>query len=125
MLRLLIDENLSPRLARWAAEQKDVYAVAVVHVGLSGRSDQQIWRYAFENDLVVVTTNARDFLDLLDVDLHPGLIVLRESGLTREDQWQRLAAAIDYIRGHDTDPVNTVVEVTAASRLFVRKLPPW
>ena len=37
----------------------------------------------------VVTTNARDFIELLDVDVHPGLIVLRESGLSREEQWDR------------------------------------
>ena len=59
------------------------YGAAVAHVGLSGASDRAIWRYAYENDLTVITTNAKDFLALLDVDVHPGLIVLRESGLSR------------------------------------------
>jgi hypothetical protein len=32
----------------------------VPHVGLSGASDPAVWRYAYENDLIVVTTNAKD-----------------------------------------------------------------
>jgi len=35
----------------------------------------------------VLTINARDFIELLDVAVHPGLIVLRESGLSRDEQW--------------------------------------
>jgi predicted nuclease of predicted toxin-antitoxin system len=54
----------------------------VAHLGLSETADQAIWQYAFNHDYVVVTTNAQDFLHLLNVELHPGLIVLRESGLT-------------------------------------------
>jgi hypothetical protein len=29
-----------------------------------------------------LTSNARDFIRLLNVDVHPGLIVLREAGLS-------------------------------------------
>jgi hypothetical protein len=31
------------------------YRVAVSHVGLSGAGDPPVWRYAYENDLIVVT----------------------------------------------------------------------
>jgi len=55
------------------------YGAAVPHVGLSGASDRAVWRYAYENDLTVITTNAKDFLALLNVEVHPVLIVLRES----------------------------------------------
>lgn len=78
MVRLLLDENISPTLVRRLAEM-DVYAQSVPHVGLSGRSDQEIWKYALDHDFAVVTTNAQDFISLLDVEVHPGLIVLRES----------------------------------------------
>ena len=54
-------------------------------VGLAGRADHEIWQYALDRDFTVVTTNARDFIELLDVDVHPGLIVLRESGLSRDE----------------------------------------
>jgi predicted nuclease of predicted toxin-antitoxin system len=55
-----------------------------------------VWRYTYENDLIVVTTNAKDFLALLDVEVHPGLIVLRESGLSREEQWDRIEPALQW-----------------------------
>jgi len=55
------------------------YALAVLYVGLSVANDRAVWRYAYENDLTVITTNAKDFLALLNVEVHPGLIVLRES----------------------------------------------
>jgi predicted nuclease of predicted toxin-antitoxin system len=59
------------------------YGAALAHVGLSGASDRAVWRYAYENDLTVVTTNVKDFLALLNVEVHPGLIAPRESGLSR------------------------------------------
>jgi predicted nuclease of predicted toxin-antitoxin system len=78
----LLDEHVSPSLVGKLGD-KDVFAVAATHVGLSGEPDAKIWSYAFENDFVVVTGNARDFIRLLNVEVHPGLIVLREGGLTR------------------------------------------
>ena len=71
--------------------------MAAAHVGLSGEPDQQIWSYALENDFVVVTSNARDFIRLLNVEVHPGLIVLRESGLTRDEQWDRIRPVIEHV----------------------------
>jgi predicted nuclease of predicted toxin-antitoxin system len=96
LIRVLLDENVSPSLVQKLGE-KSVYAVAVPHVGSSGQPDEKIWRYAFENDFVVVTGNARDFIRLLDVELHPGLIVLRESGLTRDEQWNCIRPVIDHV----------------------------
>jgi predicted nuclease of predicted toxin-antitoxin system len=78
-LKLLIDENLSPRLARWACES-GVSAEAVVHVGLAGATDVAVFATAFSQDQVVVTVNVDDFITLAaGVDLHPRVIVLREA----------------------------------------------
>src|SRR5713226_1488400 len=79
-MRLLLDEHISPALVARLAEV-GIYAQSVPHVGLAGRADHEIWQYALDHDFAVVTTNARDFIELLDVDVHPGLIVLRESGI--------------------------------------------
>ncbi len=126
-MKLLIDEQLSPRLVAWCAERRGVYAASVAHVGLSGRSDPEVWRYALEHDFVVVTANARDFLELLDVELHPGLIVLRRGGLSRGEQWAWLEAALDHVQGRP-DPaaymVNRVVEVTGPEEVMAREVPP-
>jgi predicted nuclease of predicted toxin-antitoxin system len=126
-VKLLIDEHLSPQIVSWCAERKGLYAVAAAHVGLSGRSDLHVWQYAFDNGFVVVTANARDFIALLNVDLHPGLIVLREGNLSRSEQWKRLALAIDQILQRP-DPenymINRVIEVVSSSQIRARKIPP-
>jgi len=44
-LRLLIDENLSPRLARWACDI-GIPAEAAVHVGLAGAADEDVFAHA-------------------------------------------------------------------------------
>jgi predicted nuclease of predicted toxin-antitoxin system len=92
-VKLLIHEDLSPLLAARCAE-KGIYAVAVVHVGLSSRKDRAVWQYAFENDLIVVTINARDFLNLIEDEAHPGLIILREGDLSRDEQMEPARAGI-------------------------------
>ena len=64
----------------------------------------------FEHDLVVVTTNVRDLIELLDVELHPGLIVMREAGLSRTQQWARLEPVLRRVLAAG-DPNNRVIEV--------------
>ena len=46
-------------------------------VGLTGRADREIWNCALDHDFAVVTTNAQDFIELLNVDVDPGFIVFR------------------------------------------------
>jgi predicted nuclease of predicted toxin-antitoxin system len=88
-VRFLHDEHLSPTLVSRMASLA-CYALAVPYIGLSGANDPAVWRYAYEHDLTVITTNAKGFLALLNVEVHPGLIVLRESGLSRQEQWERI-----------------------------------
>ncbi len=124
-MRFLLDEHLSPTLASRMASL-GCYGVSVPHVGMSGASDWAVWRYAYEHDLIVVTTNAQDFLALLSVEVHPGLVVLRESGLSRAEQWERIEPLLKHLLGLD-DPnfmLNKVVEIEAPNRFSVREIPP-
>ena len=53
-MKLFLDENLSPEhAAELRLEGHD--AVAVVDVGLSGASDEEVLRFAVENDRVLMT----------------------------------------------------------------------
>jgi predicted nuclease of predicted toxin-antitoxin system len=125
-VKLLIDEHLSPGLAARCA-QRGIYAVAVAHVGLSGRPDAELWRYALDNDFVVVTANTRDFMNLVELDLHPGLVVLWEGSLSRDEQWHRLELALDRILQNSNPAaymINRVVEVMSAREIRVRLNPP-
>jgi predicted nuclease of predicted toxin-antitoxin system len=102
------------------------YGVSVPHVGLGGASDPTVWRYAYENDLTVITTNAKDFLALLNVEVHPGLIVLRESGLSRQEQWDRIEPVLQHLLTLDdqNSMLNKVIEIEAPARFSVQEIPP-
>jgi len=74
--------------------------------------------------MAVVTTNARDFLELADVELHPGLILLRQSGLTRDEQWRYIEPAVRFVL-FQTDPdylVNKILEVLEPERFRIVNL---
>lgn len=102
---------------------KGVAAHHVAHVGLSGKTDPEVWNWAFTHDQIVATINAEDFLRLAaGVPLHLGLIVLRSRGLSREGQWQWLEPAIDFVLSQ-REFVNKVMEVTAVGILTTRQLP--
>ena len=111
-MRLLIDENLSPRLARWACDM-GIPAEAAVHVGLAGAADEDVFAHAMARDQIVVTVNVGDFMRLAAaIEVHPGVIALREAGLNAEEQWLRVQSAIQLIKqSRDPDMVNRVVEV--------------
>jgi predicted nuclease of predicted toxin-antitoxin system len=122
-MRLLIDEQLSPRLVDRLADA-GIFAQHVVHIGLRGRSDPAIWRHAYEKDFAVVTMNAMDFLALAaEMELHPGLVVLRESGLTRDEQWSRLEPVVKHLKDTAASLVNQVVEVRGPGDFEIRDLP--
>jgi hypothetical protein len=76
--------------------------------------------------LTVITTNAKDFLALLNVEVHPGLIVLRESGLSRQEQWERIEPVLRYLleRNDPNFMLNKVIEVEASDRFSMRRVPP-
>lgn len=73
-----------------------------MHVGLAGAADQ-----------IVVTVNVGDFMRLAAaIDVHPGVIALREAGLNAEEQWLRVQSALPLIKqSRDPDMVHRVLEV--------------
>lgn len=125
-MKLLLDENLSPSLVpRLAAI--GVFAQHVAHIGRSGLSDAALFRHAFEQDMAVVTINVADFLTLAEnVEMHPGLIVLRRSGLSADEQWAHLEPVMQAILGTAGDAqglVNEVVEIAGIGRFRRYALP--
>jgi len=66
-----------------------------------------------------------DFIRLLNVEVHPGLIVLREGGLTREEQWDRIQPVIAYILESSDKNflVNKLVEISGVDEWEIREIP--
>jgi hypothetical protein len=57
---------------------------------------------------------------------HPGLILLRESGLSRQEQWEPIEPVLRYLlERNDTNfMLNKVIEVEAPDRFSTRGVPP-
>ena len=84
-MKFPVDEDLSPSIAAKLPSLGHA-ASHVAHVGLASTTDRALWKLALDRDEVVITANARDFLKLATgVELHPGLIVLREGALDRDE----------------------------------------
>ena len=124
-MRLLLDENISPTLVRRLADL-GIFAQSVPHVGLAGAPDAVVWTYATTNDMVVVTANVRDFLALAKLEMHAGLIVLREGDLYCDEQFERLAPVIRFVEasGDQDLLLNKVVEIDGPNRFRILEIQP-
>ncbi len=73
MIKLLFDQNLSPRLVNRLA---DIYPNSnhLHNLGLDTAEDYIIWQYARENDFIIVTKDA-DFSDLISIRGFPPKVI--------------------------------------------------
>lgn len=62
-MTFLVDNQLPPALARWIAEQPESSASHVAEIGMSEASDADIWRFAGEQEWVLVSKDA-DFANM-------------------------------------------------------------
>ncbi len=78
-MKLLLDANLSWRMIA-ALKQHFAGCFHVDHIGLNvPATDQDIWIYAKEKDLIIVT-NDEDFLDLMNLKGFPPKVILLRTG---------------------------------------------
>jgi predicted nuclease of predicted toxin-antitoxin system len=107
-VKLLLDENLSPRLA---AALSDLYpgSLHVRDCGLRGTSDAQVWRHALENGFMIVSKDSDFAQRSLLLGGLPKVIWLRIGNCTsaRADFVLRNAAA--RIRAFETSEESCLV----------------
>ena len=81
-MKFLIDEDLSPRVARYLCEQFCFDGIAVRDRGLLGASDPEVLNYAVAEDRILVTANIRDFEKFASlVEVHAGIVLVEEGDL--------------------------------------------
>jgi predicted nuclease of predicted toxin-antitoxin system len=78
---LLLDENLSPRLVV-RLESRFLGITHVFDAGLEGASDTNVWAYARENNLAIVSKD-KDYLEFTRSHGHPPKVVLLTIGNCR------------------------------------------
>ena len=124
--KLLLDENLSPQIAvRLRAEGVD--AVHVRDRGLLEASDAAVLECAFREDRMLVTSNVDDFVRLARaVQVHPGLVLIEQGGLLRDEQMEvvrRAFALIEAELAGGEDMVNRVLRIGADLTYAFEELP--
>lgn len=110
-MKLLFDENLSPKLVtRLAAEFPD--SAHVSRVGLDQADDAVVWKFAGDNGLMIVTKDA-DFSEIsLRLGAPPKVIWLRRGNCTVDDTVAMLRDHVDGIQAFLDDVRSTVLVIT-------------
>ena len=114
-MKFLIDEDLSPSVARHLCENVFIDAVAVRDRGLLSVNDYQILKYAFDEERILVTANVCDFERFArNCEVHAGIIFIRNGALRRDEQIAVVEKAVSAIlselkSGHDL--VNRVLYI--------------
>jgi len=107
-VKLLLDENLSPRLVERLA---DLYpdCVHVREVGLERAPDHTVWSYARENACTIVTQDA-DFGEMsVLLSSPPKVIWLRRGNCSTAEMETILRARYDAVTAFHDDPAQAVL----------------
>jgi predicted nuclease of predicted toxin-antitoxin system len=86
--KYLIDVNLPSRFSIWASEEYE----HVVHINDELR-DSEIWEYAKENDLTIVTKDA-DFSDMIMITVPPPRVIHIKLGNMKMKEFHQLLSRI-------------------------------
>lgn len=122
-MKFLIDECLSPELAKIAKREGYGETSHIVWMKLSGRKDWELKPIIVDGDWTFVTKNSVDFRgpgdkpgsrgQYADVAIHAGLICLNGPvGMALDLQVELFETALEELRA-DGDLVNQVLEVSA------------
>ncbi|MGL6343797.1 MAG: DUF5615 family PIN-like protein [Waterburya sp.] len=126
-MKFLIDEDISPSVARYLCEQLLIDAVAVRDRGLLGISDRQILEYAFSEDRIVITANVGDFEKFAKTfEVHAGIVFIVEGDLLRSEQIEICAEAVKFIQQeHEAgrDMINRVLYISINGTKQLETLP--
>ena len=109
-MKLLFDNNLAVRLAR-ALESDFPGSVHVRQVGLEFASDEEVWRFAKDHGLTIVSKD-RDFADLAVFRGHPPKAIwLRLGNCSTQSVQATLLAEAGLVRQfiEDTDSALLVI----------------
>jgi len=109
-MKLLLDQNLSPRLVHWLA---DLYpnSIHVAQVELDRSLDQEIWDYARQHDYIIVTKDV-DFSEFSILQgFPPKVIWIRRGNCSTQDIEIILRENFDAIKVMNEDIDTGILEL--------------
>ena len=115
-MKFIIDEDLSPRVARYLCQEFCFDAIAVRDRGLLGATDREVLEYAFKEDRILVTANIRDFEKLASAsEIHAGIVLMLDGDLLAAEQIELMATVVRVIQAEietGKDLVNRVLYIS-------------
>lgn len=126
-MKFIIDEDLSPRVARYLCQEFCFDAIAVRDRGLLGATDAEVLEYAFEEDRILVTANIKDFEKLAAViEIHAGIVLIKEGDLLATEQIELMAIIVRVLQTEintGRDLVNRVLYISISGIARFEDLP--
>ncbi len=126
-MKFIIDEDLSPRVARYLCQEFCFDAIAVRDRGLLGATDPEVLEYAFNEDRILVTANVRDFEKLgAAIEIHSGIILIQEGDLLATEQIELMNTVVGVLQAEiaiGKDLVNRVLYVSIDGTTKFKNLP--
>jgi predicted nuclease of predicted toxin-antitoxin system len=126
-MKFIIDEDLSPRVARYLCQEFCFDAIAVRDRGLLGATDPEVLEYAFNEDRILVTANVRDFERLAAaVEIHAGIILIQEGDLLATEQIELITIIVKVLKAEiaiGNDLVNRVLYVSISGTIRFEDVP--
>jgi predicted nuclease of predicted toxin-antitoxin system len=126
-MKFIIDEDVSPRVARYLCQEFCLDAIAVRDRGLLGATDSVVLEYAFQEDRILVTANIRDFEKLAArVEVHAGIVLMQDGDLLAAEQIEVMATVVRVLQSEilvGRDLVNRVLYVSISGTARIEDLP--
>jgi predicted nuclease of predicted toxin-antitoxin system len=126
-MKFIIDEDLSPRVARYLCQEFCFDAIAVRDRGLLGATDPEVLEYAFKEDRILVTANIRDFEKLAAaVEIHAGIVLMQDGDLLAAEQIELIDTVVRVLQAEiatEKDLVNRVLYISIAGIVRFENLP--
>ena len=109
-MRLLFDQNLSPRLA---GELSDLFpgSLHVRSEALASADDDDVWRHAAANDLIIVSKDSDFHQRSFVYGFPPKVIWIRTGNCSTESLILIIRDHADDIRRFADDPVASFLEI--------------
>lgn len=126
-MKFIIDEDLSPRVARYLCQDFCFDAIAVRDRGLLGATDSEVLDYAFKEDRILVTANIRDFEKLAAAaEIHAGIVLMQDGDLRAAEQIEVMAMLVRVLRSEidlGNDLINRVLYISISGNVRFENSP--
>ena len=126
-MKFIIDEDLSPRVARYLCQEFCFDAIAVRDRGLLGATDREVLEYAFKEDRILVTANIRDFEKLAAAaEIHAGIVLMQDGDLRAAEQIEVMAMVVRVLRAEidlGNDLINRVLYISISGNVRFENSP--